>query len=97
MSDLLFSHQGSFNNASHLSLLKFSTKNQRKLNEIVPQVILTFVCPCIVSIFVIDDQQDATVLVYLFIYPQSALHVSGEVFAHHQEHLTVFTASDIVH
>jgi hypothetical protein len=24
-------------------------------------------------------------------------HVSGDVFAHHQEHLTVFTASDIVH
>ena len=30
---------------------------------------LTFVCPCIVSIIVIDDQQDATILVYLFIYP----------------------------
>ena len=28
---------------------------------------------------------------------RSALHVSGDVFAHHQEHLTVFTASDIVH
>ena len=34
---------------------------------------------------------------YLFISTQSALHVSGEVSAHHQEHLTVFTASDIVH
>jgi len=33
----------------------------------------------------------------LFIFNQSALHVSGEIFAHHQEHLTVFTASDIVH
>ena len=33
----------------------------------------------------------------LFICTQSALHVSGEVFAHHQELLTVFTASDIVH
>ena len=28
---------------------------------------MTFVCPCIVSITVNDDQQDATVLVYLFI------------------------------
>jgi len=32
----------------------------------------------------------------LFICTQSALHVSG-VFAHHHEHLTVFTASDIVY
>jgi len=27
----------------------------------------------------------------------SAPHVSGEVFAHHQEHLTVFTVSCNVH
>ena len=32
----------------------------------------------------------------LFICTQSAIHVSGDVFAHHQEHLTVFTVSDIV-
>jgi hypothetical protein len=32
----------------------------------------------------------------LFTFTQSALHVSGDVFDHHQEHLTVFTASDIV-
>ena len=32
-----------------------------------------------------------------FICTQSTLHVLGDVFAHHQEHLTVFTASDIVH
>ena len=36
-------------------------------------------------------------LFYLFICTQSAIHVSGDVFAHHQEHFTVFTASDIVH
>ena len=29
----------------------------------------------------------------LLYYSLSALHVSGEVFAHHQEHLTVFTVS----
>ena len=34
---------------------------------------------------------------FWFIYSYSALHVSGYVFAHHQEHLTVFTASDTVH
>ena len=28
---------------------------------------MTFVCPCIVIIIVIEDQQDATILVYLFI------------------------------
>jgi len=33
----------------------------------------------------------------LFICIQSALHVSGDIFDHHQEHLTVFTASDMVH
>jgi len=33
----------------------------------------------------------------LFISSQSAVHVSGDVFAHHQGHLTVFTASDIAH
>ena len=33
----------------------------------------------------------------LFICTQSSLHVSGNVFAHHQEHLTVFSSSGIVH
>jgi hypothetical protein len=33
----------------------------------------------------------------LIYYSTSALHVSGNVFAHHQEHLTVFTVSGIVH
>ena len=33
----------------------------------------------------------------LFICTQSAVHVSGDVFANHREHLTVFTASYIVH
>jgi len=33
----------------------------------------------------------------LFICTQSAPHISGGVFAHHQEHLTVLPASDIVH
>jgi hypothetical protein len=32
-------------------------------------------------------------LYWLIYYSQSALHVSGNVFAHHQEHLTVFTVS----
>jgi hypothetical protein len=33
----------------------------------------------------------------LIYYSMSALHVSGDVFAHHQEHLTVFTVSGSVH
>jgi len=42
-----------------------------------------------------NNQQDA--LYRLIYYSKSALHVSGNVFAHHQEHLTVFTVSDSVH
>jgi len=49
---------------------------------------------CDICIIVTDDQQDAT---FLFIYSQSPLYVSADVFAHHQEHLTVLTVSDIVH
>jgi hypothetical protein len=33
----------------------------------------------------------------LIYYSYSALHVSGDVFAHHQEHLTVFTVSGSIH
>jgi hypothetical protein len=33
----------------------------------------------------------------LIYYSKSALHVSGDVFAHHQKHLTVFTASGNIH
>ena len=42
-----------------------------------------------------NNQQDA--LYRLIYYSKSALHVSGDVFAHHQEHLTVFTVSDSIH
>jgi hypothetical protein len=38
-----------------------------------------------------NNQQDA--LYRLIYYSKSALHVSGNVFTYHQEHLTVFTAS----
>jgi hypothetical protein len=33
----------------------------------------------------------------LIYYSYSALHVSGNVFAHHQEHLTVFTVPGSIH
>ena len=33
----------------------------------------------------------------LIYYSKSGLHFSGDVFAHHQEHLTVFTVSGSVH
>ena len=42
-----------------------------------------------------NNQQDA--LYRLIYYSKSALHVSGDVFAHNQEHLTVFTVSGNVH
>jgi hypothetical protein len=47
---------------------------------------LTFMNPCIVI-----------QLCRLIYYSKSALHVSDDVFAHHQEHLTVFTVSGSVH
>jgi hypothetical protein len=55
---------------------------------------LTFMCPCVAGVITNDDQQDATILICLC---QSALHVSCDSIAHHQEHITVFTASGIVH
>ena len=33
----------------------------------------------------------------LIYYSLSALHVSGDIFAHHQEHLNIFTASGSIH
>jgi len=42
-----------------------------------------------------NNQQEA--LYRLIYYSKSALHVSGDVFAHDQEHLTVFTVSGSVH
>jgi len=45
-----------------------------------------------------NNQQDALHrLIYYSNYSKSALHVSGDVFARHQEHLTVFTVSGSVH
>ena len=42
-----------------------------------------------------NNKQDAPYrLIY---YSKSALHVSGDIFAHNQEHLTVFTVSASVH
>ena len=42
-----------------------------------------------------NNKQDA--LYKLIYYSKSALHVSGDVFAHQQEHLSVFTVSGSVH
>jgi hypothetical protein len=54
---------------------------------------------CCVPLFVVtvsDVQQDENILAYLFI-PNQLYMFRGDVFAYHQEHLTVFTASVIVH
>jgi hypothetical protein len=42
-----------------------------------------------------NNQQDA--LNRLIYYSKSTLHVLGDVFAHHQEHLTVFAVSGSIH
>ena len=51
------------------------------------------ICPCIVIVIPNYNQQDATFL-DLFL-STDALHVSGGSYAHHQEHITVHTASVI--
>ena len=55
---------------------------------------MTFVCSCIVSIIVIDDQQDATIMAYLFI-PNQLYIFWGDVFALHQEHLSEYIARNM--
>ena len=52
------------------------------------------ICPCIANIIPNYNQQDATFL-DLFISTDD-LHVSGGSSAHHQEHITVHTASGTV-
>jgi hypothetical protein len=42
-----------------------------------------------------NNQQDA--LYRLIYYSKPAVHVSGDVFVHHQEHLTVFTVSGSIY
>ena len=67
-----------------------------KLTTKKEQWLLMFVCQCIVS--TIRNRWPTRCNYFgLFICTQSVPHVSGNVFAHHQEHLTVSTASDIVH
>jgi len=51
---------------------------------------LMFKFPCIVSIIITDNQQDAMTLIYLFLISSTCL---GDVFVHHKEHITVTTAS----
>jgi len=53
----------------------------------------TFAICCIINYE--NNQQDA--LYRPIYYSKSAVHVSGDVFAHHLEHLTVFTVSGSVH
>jgi hypothetical protein len=47
----------------------------------------------VIIIMKVTNKQQLYRLVY---YSKSALQVSGNIFAHHKEHLTVFTVSDIV-
>ena len=62
--------------------------NQRKKRTLI------FLCPCIASVILNYNQQDATIL-DLFI-SIDALHVSDGSSAHRQEHVSLHTASGIV-
>jgi len=52
-----------FLNKCHLSLTHLKPNS---LINLMPGI-LTFTFPCIVSIIIIDNQQDATILIYLFL------------------------------
>jgi hypothetical protein len=43
------------------------------------------------------ENNQQVILYRLIYYSKSPLHISGDVFAHHQEHLTVFTVPGSVH
>ena len=62
----------------------------RGVCKIVKKAAVSFV------ITVNDDKKDTTVLAYLFI-PNRLYMFRAMSSLNHQEHLTVFTASDIVH
>jgi len=51
----------------------------------------------IYTCYVIMKVTNKMQLYRLIYYFKSALHVSGDVFIHHQEHLTVFTVSGSIH
>jgi hypothetical protein len=57
--------------------------------------------PCVtrknVLLKLITNTTNKMQLYRLIYYFKSALHVSGDVFAHHHEHLTLFTASGNIH
>jgi hypothetical protein len=50
----------------------------------------TFMLPCIVIDFFLNNQPDALIIKILFCY--KTLHVSGNLFAHRQEFSTVHSA-----
>jgi len=83
-----------------------------KLNPICHLLVLLGAHPILhiskirVNLFDVNESMHCDVIVKvtnkmqlyrLSYYSKSALHVSGDVFAHHQEHLTVFTVPGSVH
>jgi len=51
--------------------------------------------PCIISIFQYISNKMQRYRVYLYL--ETALHVSGDTFTHHQERIELSTASGICH
>jgi hypothetical protein len=74
--------------------IQFYVLNRLKpLSQIKGNFVILIFLKFVISMKVSNKMQ----LYSLIYYSQSALHISGEVFAHHQEHLTVFTVSGSVH
>jgi hypothetical protein len=63
-------------------------------SEILYATWLAFMNPCMWYNYENNQQYALYRLIYC---SKSALHVSGDLFAHHQEHLTVFPVSDSLH
>jgi len=73
------------------------------ISALVECKILTFgrlilAMKCVWRTFKYDYENNQKYALYrLIYYSKSALNVSGDFFAHHQEHLTAFTVSGSVH
>jgi hypothetical protein len=91
---LLYGHpQGSSFVLSALQLLRLFASSSCLFGM---WLYVVYVCVC-ARCTCLWDVWSADALYRLFYYSKSALHVSGNVFAHHQEHLTVFTVSGSVY
>jgi hypothetical protein len=56
-----------------------------------------FMGPCIISIFQYTSISNKMQCYTVYLYLETALHVSGGISTHHREHIQLSTASGICH